>query len=146
MRFTPYLARLSIAITAAVFVMVGSLWMRSVVYWEWIGFKSKDSSCGLGQSNGVIYFHIPEEEFDGPGFHYGERVDREPYVFGNLWWGGFKCDADIRWSDPFVIFCIPHWFVLCLSSLFLLPAGLHWRMRKTHAAQQEAASSGRDAL
>jgi hypothetical protein len=52
-----------------------------------------------------------------------------------FWWGSFSFVARFSGSfGPIVSIAIPHWFLLGLSSLLLLPAGLHWRMRKTHAA------------
>lgn len=139
MRFTPRLAKLSIALTAVVFVLIAALWIRSAGHWEAIYFQTEGSSCGLVQADGVIAFCIVQGGFvDKPGFHYTDRGDRPLESNEDLGWGGFSFDADF----PSVDSTIPHWFLLCLSTLFLLPAVIHWRMRKTHAAQQ-AALSGR---
>ena len=144
MRFTPRLAKLSIAITAAVFLLIAALWNRSARHRESIYFQTENSSCGLVQADGVIAFvAIPWGIFDNPGFHYTDDGDRPLKSPEDLGWGGFSFTADsVPLLGLYVVCMIPHWFLLCLSTLFLLPAGIHWRMRKTHAAQQ-AALSGR---
>ena len=143
MRFTPRLAKLSIALTAAVFLLIAALWIRSAGHREVIGFQAEDSSCNLGQADGVIGFTAVRSEFSRkPGFHYTDDGDQPLIPSKSLGWGSFSFYSNFSGSHIFVIFTIPHWFLLCLSTLFLLPAVIHWRMSKTHAAQQ-AALSGR---
>lgn len=144
MRFTPRLAKLSIALTAAVFLLIAALWNRSAGHREVIGFKGKDSSCGVCQADGVIGFGaIRSGSSSKPRFHYTDHGDRPLRPPETFWWGSFSFYSNFSGSHPSVEFTVPHWFLLCLSTLFLLPAVIHWRMSKTHAAQQ-AALSGRD--
>lgn len=144
MRFTPRLAKLSITLTAAVFLLIAALWNRSAGHRESIYFQTENSSCGLVQADGVIAFGAVRTGIcNNPGFYCTDDGDQPLIPPKDLEWGGFSFNSDFSGSDPSVIFTFPHWFLLCLSTLFLLPAGIHWRMRKTHAAQQ-AALSGRD--
>ena len=128
MRFTPRLAKFSIALTAAVFLLIAALWIRSAGHREAIIFQAKDSNWSLSQSEGVICFHIPHDPVRGyveQGVHYVDEDlswMKSPETF---WWGSFSFDSNFSGSHPFVEFTIPHWFLLCLSTLFLLPAGIH---------------------
>lgn len=143
MRFTPRLAKLSIALTAVVFVLIAALWIRSAGHREAIGLQAEDSSCVVGQADGVIGFGAVRSGFSRkPRFHYTDDGDRPLTSPEDLGWWSFSFKSDFSGSHLSVIFTFPHWFLLCLSTLFLLPAVIHWRMRKTHAAQQ-AAHSGR---
>lgn len=138
MRFTPRLAKYSIAITAAVFVLVFALWIRSAAHEDAIIYQARDSNWSLVQWQGVITFNIPHDPVGGyveQGFRY-EHDDRSwmkaPEI---IWWGRFSWCASFSGPfSPMVRVAIPHWFLLCLFSIFLLPAVIHWRMKETHAA------------
>ena len=147
MQFTQNVARVSIAAFLVASVTVVALWIRSNARIEFVQYQGKNYFWRLTQSDGFVAFSIEpgigQDRFGigRSGFYYAD--EGEVLVASeDSWWGKPVFNAEI--DGPFgtnLLVGLPHWYLVCFSSLLLTPAAVHWRIKKK-LTEQAGASDG----